>query len=405
MLTARDAVEDRVRGLDSGADDYLTKPFSLAELLARLRALVRRGASERPTLLEAGDLQLDPAARRVWRGDVEIELSAREFGLLETFIRNPGRVFSQFELLDAAWDLGYEQRSNVVEVYVGYLRQKVDRPFGVRSLETVRGLGYRLRNDGGRRVSRLPIRVRLTAVFAAAMIAVLAGAALFVYIRLRDDLDDAVNASLAVRADAVAAAGDPVAAAGDPEETFAAVDDAGGREAGLTDRVVPGIEGTARVLVRPLGAGRVVVVGQSLDDRDEALAGLLAAFAVGGPIAVLVASLLGYALAQHGAAAGGGDASPRRTRLTRGRRSGAPPSRRARRDPSPGRDVERDARPPAAIVRARAALRRRRRARAAHADRGRQDRARDAAPPGSDGGGASPRRRRSITWHGWPTIC
>ncbi len=151
MLTARDAVEDRVRGLDSGADDYLTKPFSLAELLARLRALVRRGAPERPTLLEAGDLKLDPAARRVWRGDVEIELSAREFGLLETFIRSPGRVFSQFELLDAAWDLGYEQRSNVVEVYVGYLRQKVDRPFGVRSLETVRGLGYRLRNDGGRR--------------------------------------------------------------------------------------------------------------------------------------------------------------------------------------------------------------------------------------------------------------
>ena len=145
-------------------------------------------------------------------------------------------------------------------------------------------------------MSRLPIRVRLTAVFAAAMIAVLAGAALFVYIRLRDDLDDAVNASLAVRADAVAAAGDPVAAAGDPEETFAAVEGAGGREAGLTDRVVPGIEGTARVLVRPLGAGRVVVVGQSLDDRDEALAGLLAAFAVGGPIAVLVASLLGYAL-------------------------------------------------------------------------------------------------------------
>jgi two-component system OmpR family response regulator len=151
MLTARDAVEDRVRGLDSGADDYLTKPFSLAELLARLRALVRRGASERPTLLEAGDLKLDPAARRVWRGDVEIELSAREFGLLETFIRSPGRVFSQFELLDAAWDLGYEQRSNVVEVYVGYLRHKVDRPFGVRSLETVRGLGYRLRSDGGRR--------------------------------------------------------------------------------------------------------------------------------------------------------------------------------------------------------------------------------------------------------------
>jgi two-component system OmpR family response regulator len=150
MVTARDAVEDRVRGLDAGADDYLTKPFSLAELLARLRALARRGPVQRPTVLSAGDLRLDPAARRVWRGETELDLSAREFALLETFIRSPGRVFSQFELLEAAWDMGYEQRSNVVEVYVGYLRQKIDRPFGVRSLETVRGLGYRLRRDGGR---------------------------------------------------------------------------------------------------------------------------------------------------------------------------------------------------------------------------------------------------------------
>jgi two-component system, OmpR family, response regulator len=150
MLTARDAVQDRVRGLDQGADDYLTKPFSLAELVARLRALARRGPVERPTVLEAGDLRLDPAARRAWRGTAEIDLSAREFGLLETFLRSPGRVFTQFELLEAAWDLGFEQRSNVVEVYVGYLRQKIDRPFGVRSLETVRGLGYRLRPDGGR---------------------------------------------------------------------------------------------------------------------------------------------------------------------------------------------------------------------------------------------------------------
>lgn len=150
MLTARDAVEDRVRGLDAGADDYLTKPFSLAELLARLRALARRGPVERPTVLSAGDLRLDPAARRAWRGEAELDLSAHEFALLETFIRSPGRVFSQLELLEAAWDMGYKQRSNVVEVYVGYLRQKIDRPFGVRSLETVRGLGYRLRGDGGR---------------------------------------------------------------------------------------------------------------------------------------------------------------------------------------------------------------------------------------------------------------
>ena len=150
MLTARDAVDDRVRGLDAGADDYLTKPFSLAELLARLRALARRGDVRRPPVLEVGDLRLDPAERRVWRGEAEIGVSAREFALLETFMRSPGRVFSQPELLEAAWDLGYEQRSNVVEVYVGYLRQKIDRPFGVRSLETVRGLGYRLRRDGGR---------------------------------------------------------------------------------------------------------------------------------------------------------------------------------------------------------------------------------------------------------------
>jgi two-component system OmpR family response regulator len=149
MLTARDAVEDRIRGLDEGADDYLTKPFSLAELLARLRALVRRGPVERPPVLEVGDLRLDPAAHRVWRGDQEVELSAREFALLETFMRRAGQVLSQSQLLDAAWDMGYEQRSNVVEVYVGYLRQKIDRPFGVRSLETVRGVGYRLRKDGG----------------------------------------------------------------------------------------------------------------------------------------------------------------------------------------------------------------------------------------------------------------
>jgi two-component system OmpR family response regulator len=145
MLTARDAVEDRVAGLDVGADDYLTKPFSVAELLARLRALARRGGVERPTELVVGNLRLDPAARRAWRGETEIALSPKEFALLETFMRRPGQVLSRFQLLEHAWDFAFESRSNVVDVYVRYLREKLDRPFGCDSFETVRGVGYRLR--------------------------------------------------------------------------------------------------------------------------------------------------------------------------------------------------------------------------------------------------------------------
>jgi two-component system OmpR family response regulator len=148
MLTARDSVSDRVAGLDTGADDYLTKPFSYAELLARLRALVRRGPSERPTILEVGDLRLDPASRQAWRGATEISLSAKEFAILETFMRRPGEVLSRFQLLEHAWDYDYENRSNVVDSYVRFLRQKIDKPFGTSSIETVRGAGYRLRDDG-----------------------------------------------------------------------------------------------------------------------------------------------------------------------------------------------------------------------------------------------------------------
>ncbi len=145
MLTARGDVESKVRGLDSGADDYLVKPFSFDELLARLRALVRRGAAPRPAVLEVGDLRLDPGTRQVWRGGAEVELTAREFALLETLMRRPGQVLSRFELLEHVWSGSYENRSNVIDVYIGYLRDKIDRPFGRRSLETVRGAGYRLR--------------------------------------------------------------------------------------------------------------------------------------------------------------------------------------------------------------------------------------------------------------------
>ena len=145
MVTARDAVAVRVRGLDVGADDYLTKPFSLEELLARLRALTRREVAERPTVVVVGSLRLDPGTRQVWRGETEIVLSAKEFALLDVFMRNAGQVLSQQQLLDAAWDFAYEHRSNVVEVYVRYLREKIDRPFGIQSLATVRGMGYRLR--------------------------------------------------------------------------------------------------------------------------------------------------------------------------------------------------------------------------------------------------------------------
>jgi two-component system OmpR family response regulator len=148
MLTARGSLEDRVVGLDGGADDYMVKPFAFAELLARIRALVRRGSIERPSVIEVGALRLDPATREVWRGETEIGLSSKEFTLLETFMRHPGNVLSRTQLLQQAWDYEFDNRSNVVEVYIRYLRRKIDVPFGTVSIETVRGAGYRLRKDG-----------------------------------------------------------------------------------------------------------------------------------------------------------------------------------------------------------------------------------------------------------------
>ncbi len=149
MLTARDAIDDRVRGLDAGADDYVPKPFSFAELSARVRALVRRGANPRPTVLRVGDLRLDPARHQAWRGDVEIDLSPREMALLELFMRHQGEVITRTQILDHVWDFAYDGLSNVVDQYVSYLRKKIDKPFGRDDLRTIRGVGYRLDASGG----------------------------------------------------------------------------------------------------------------------------------------------------------------------------------------------------------------------------------------------------------------
>jgi two-component system OmpR family response regulator len=146
LLTARDAVEDRVHGLDAGADDYLTKPFSFAELAARLRALVRRQSGARPAVLEVGDLRVDPATHRAWRGDVEITLSPKEMALFELLMRHAGDIVTRTQILDHVWDFAYDGLSNIVDQYIAYLRKKIDRQFGRDDIETVRGVGYRLRD-------------------------------------------------------------------------------------------------------------------------------------------------------------------------------------------------------------------------------------------------------------------
>jgi DNA-binding response OmpR family regulator len=150
MLTAKDAVTDRVQGLDGGADDYLTKPFSLDELMARLRALIRRGPVERPTVLTAGDLSLDPATRIVRRGGEEIPLTGKEYALLEALLQRPDTVLTRAMLVEHCWDLGTSPGSNVVDAHIKALRDKIDRPYDTRAVETVRGAGYRIRPDGGR---------------------------------------------------------------------------------------------------------------------------------------------------------------------------------------------------------------------------------------------------------------
>lgn len=156
MLTARDAITDRVAGLDGGADDYLVKPFALAELLARIRALARRGPAPRPAVLTVGDLRLDPATRAASRAGVPIDLSAKEFAVLEALMRRPNEVLTRLDLLERGWDITYENRSNIIDVYIRYLREKIDRPFGRASLETVRGAGYRVLDDAAGPPAQLP---------------------------------------------------------------------------------------------------------------------------------------------------------------------------------------------------------------------------------------------------------
>jgi two-component system OmpR family response regulator len=149
VLTAKDGEYDEAEALDTGADDYVTKPFSYVALVARLRALIRRGAGERPPILEAGDLRFDPGARRAWRAEAEVRLTAREASLLEFLLRRAGQVVSKTEILDHVWDDRFDGDLNIVEVYVRHLRNKLDRPFDRAAIETVRGAGYRLAADGG----------------------------------------------------------------------------------------------------------------------------------------------------------------------------------------------------------------------------------------------------------------
>ncbi len=337
MLTARDAVEDRVNGLDAGADDYLVKPFSFEELLARLRALVRRVPGERPTVVEVGDLRLDPAARRAWRGERELDLSVKEFALLELFMRRPGKVLSRSELLDGAWDLAFERRSNVVDVYMGYLRAKVDKPFGSDSLETVRGVGLQA---AGERVNRLPIRLRLTLAFALVVAVVLAGMGTFVYQRVGDSLLESVDATLDSQADEAAldvrrgdvrdldvTGGTTLAqvvdstgacpALGAPRPWAPAAHRGRSRGGHRWPRAAIGLAAhSARQLARARHPewhrpARWWLVARSLDPREDSLDRLLRQLLVATPFALLLASLARLRARRSSDAPRRGHAAPR----------------------------------------------------------------------------------------------
>ena len=420
MLTARDAVEDRVRGLDGGADDYLTKPFSLAELLARLRALARRGPVERPAVLEVGDAAASTRPRaRCGAATTEIELSAREFALLETFMRRPGQVFSQ--LAAARGGVGPGLRAALQRRRgLRPLPAREDRPAVRGELDRDRARRRLPAAQGRRRVSRLPIRVRLTAAFALAMVVVLVAARAVRLPAPEGDLDESVNAGLETRT-----RGRRGLAAG------ASAGATRGRRGGLRPAARRrrrrarrdrrrARRGAHRRRARPRGAGEEVLrrarrgghrghgAGArrprerraggggrrpvARGPRRDAARPWSPSFAIGGPIAVVLASLLGYVLAAAGL---------RPVEAMRRRAAGVSLDRdderlplpgRARRDPPPRRDAQRDARPAAPLVRARAALRRRREPRAAHAGRGDQDRARGARCARGHGSARSARR-------------
>ena len=363
MLTARDSVRDRVAGLDGGADDYLTKPFSFDELLARLRALSRRGPVERPAILEVGDLRMNPATRQVWRGETEIGLSTQEFQLLEAFMRRPGQVMSREQLPRPRLGGRVQQRLQRGR-RLRPVRAREDRP-AVRRQQHRDGARQRVPPAGrGVSLTGLPIRVRLTVAFTGAMAVVLVLTGLLVYSRTSHSLNEAIADTLDHRAadlESQIRRGDFVldrpsgAQLPSSQDTFAQIltptgavlrsgrrirlstldqreiAAATGGEQLLPERDVPGIEGEAKILARPFQASGqrvIVVVGLSTLDRPEALAGLLRAFAIGGPMALLLAAALGLRPRRQGHGSGRGDAPPRRPDPGRGARRAAARCRR-----------------------------------------------------------------------------